>query len=174
MRSLLSILLATVFISSGFVSSVALADPPKDKSSAQEAKTRQAKTKKTDDATDQEMAKRPMSFWMEKKLDHTQSILRGLATRDFESIKEHGIQMRLLNKVEGFVRRRNPNYRSQLHTFERVCDDIVSHADRENLAGVTLAFNQLTVSCVSCHETLRANDEEHIPLKVKPKDAKKK
>jgi hypothetical protein len=103
-----------------------------------------------------ESTDKPTSFWMEKKMEYTQDMLRGLATADFESIGENARQLRLLNKVEGFVRRRHVSYRSQLNIFERTCDEMILHADKENLAGVTLAFNQLTISCVSCHESLRA------------------
>ena len=63
--------------------------------------------------------------------------------------------MRLLNKVEGFMRRRNPRYRMHVRAFESICDEIVEQANDENLAGVTVAFNPLTVNCENCHRTLR-------------------
>jgi cytochrome c556 len=98
---------------------------------------------------------KPMSFWMEKKLEYSQSLLRGLATGDFKAIAVGGRQLRTLSRVEGFVRNRNDDYRAHLNTFQRVCDEIVRQAEKENLEGATLAFNQLTVSCVSCHRSLR-------------------
>lgn len=98
---------------------------------------------------------KPTSFWMDKKMEYSQEILRGLAMRDFKKIGTNAEQMRLLGKVEGFVRGGKPTYRPQLRTFDRVCDDLIVQAKEENLPGVTLAFNQLTVSCVSCHESLR-------------------
>jgi hypothetical protein len=42
-----------------------------------------------------------------------------------------------------------------VRAFENICEEIVEQADDENLAGVTLAFNQLTVNCVNCHRSLR-------------------
>ncbi|GEM_PF-1449950 len=112
---------------------------------------------------------RPMSFWMEKKLDHSQTLLRALATSDFEALQSNARQMQLLNRVEGFVRSRNPAYRQQLHTFERVTGELERQAKRENIEGATLAFNQLTVSCVRCHETLRAMEQG--PTTNPPTDA---
>jgi hypothetical protein len=103
-----------------------------------------------------------MSVWMEKKLDYTNGILRGLAMGDLESIRTNAAQLRLLNKVEGFVRNRNPRYRVQLHLFERFTNELVEQAERKNLEGVTLAFNQMTVSCVRCHQTLR-DTERNTP-----------
>jgi cytochrome c556 len=34
-------------------------------------------------------------------------------------------------------------------------DEIIRQANQDNLEGVTLGFNQLTVSCVQCHKHLR-------------------
>ena len=110
------------------------------------------------DATESTSA-RPVSFWMEKKLDYSQQILRGLAAGDFESIGQNAEQMRLLNKVEGFVRRRNPEYTAHLNTFTRVSNELVKQAEQENIEGATLKFNQLTISCVSCHQTIRQDED---------------
>lgn len=109
--------------------------------------------------TESDAAAHPTSVWMKKKLEYSQAILRGLALGDFELIGTNAAQMRLLNKVEGFVRRRNPQYRQQVRVFEDVCDELVEQANEENLAGVTLAFHQLTVNCVRCHQALRAAEE---------------
>jgi hypothetical protein len=87
-------------------------------------------TKEKQEASDED---KPVSFWMEKKLEYSQTLLRGLATGDFIAIEKSGRQLATLNRVEGFVRQ----------------------AKKENLEGSTLAFNQLTVSCVNCHRSLR-------------------
>ncbi|MCA9135980.1 MAG: hypothetical protein KDB00_04455 [Planctomycetales bacterium] len=102
-----------------------------------------------------------MSVWMEKKLTHSQAILRGLAMGDFAEVKHNAGRLKVLNRIEGFVRRKNPDYRAHLNTFSRVISEIERQADNENIEGATLAFNQLTVSCVECHKSLR-NDESPI------------
>ncbi|MEZ6089347.1 MAG: hypothetical protein R3C05_15215 [Pirellulaceae bacterium] len=99
---------------------------------------------------------KPTSYWMEKKLDYSQAVLRGLASSDFESIRKNALQLQLLNKVEGFIRRRNADYRHHVQTFERITGELARQAERKNIEGVTLAFNQLTISCVHCHESLRS------------------
>ena len=95
------------------------------------------------------------SVWMKKKMEYSQEILRGLAMADFEQIRFNAARLNVLNQVESFVRRKNPEYRTQLHTFNRVSAEIARQADKKNIEGATLAFNQLTVSCVQCHNTLR-------------------
>lgn len=102
-----------------------------------------------------ETSDQPLDFWMRKKLDYSTAILRGLSMGDFELIEANANQMRLLNRVEGFVRSRNSEYRDHVRTFERVTDDVIRQAKKQNIDGVTLAYHQLTVSCVRCHQSLR-------------------
>ena len=95
------------------------------------------------------------SVWMRKKMEYSQAILKGMATGDFETIQLNASRMRLLNKVEGFVRKRNPNYRWHVRVFEKTSTQIANQAKAKNLDGVTIAFNQLTVNCVNCHQSIR-------------------
>jgi len=97
----------------------------------------------------------PMSFWMTKKLEYSQNILAGLATGDFDKIVANAQSMRNLSKTEGFVRGQTPGYRTQLHLFEESADEIIRQAKKDNVEGATLAFAQLTISCVNCHKHLR-------------------
>lgn len=101
----------------------------------------------------------PMSFWMEKKLDHSKSILESLTKGDFDKLAEDAEQMRLLGRIEGFVRRKNENYRIQLRTFDMANQELARQANRGNAEGAALAFNQLTTSCVACHVLLREGVE---------------
>lgn len=104
-------------------------------------------------------AEKPMSFWMEKKLDYSKSILESLTKGEFKQLAQDAEQMRLLGKIEGFVRRKNDNYRTQLRTFDSATLELVRQANRGNAEGATLAFNQLTTSCVACHVLLREGVE---------------
>ena len=67
--------------------------------------------------------------------------------------------MRVLGRIEGFVRRKNPDYRAQLRTFELANQELIRQGKRGNSEGATLAFNQLTTSCVACHALLREGIE---------------
>lgn len=98
---------------------------------------------------------KPLSFWMNAKLEYSTAILRGMAMADFEAVKSNAEKMRLLNKVEGFVRRRNPDYSQQVDNFEQVTKDLVRQAELGNVDGIALEFSQLTLSCVRCHQVLR-------------------
>ncbi|MEQ1826128.1 MAG: hypothetical protein ABL921_09280 [Pirellula sp.] len=100
-----------------------------------------------------------MSFWMAKKLEHSKSILESLTKGDFEKLATDATKMQLLGKLEGFVRRSNKDYKTQLHSFELANQELIRQANRRNAEGATLAFNQLTTSCVACHTLLREGVE---------------
>ncbi|MDZ4851008.1 MAG: hypothetical protein SGI77_17110 [Pirellulaceae bacterium] len=97
----------------------------------------------------------PMSFWMEKKLEYSKQILQALTSGDCQGIESNSEQMRLLGKIEGFVRRRSPTYTSHLQSFDLASRELTRHGREKNIEGATLAFHQLTTSCVSCHRSIR-------------------
>jgi hypothetical protein len=98
---------------------------------------------------------KPMSFWMERKLELSQSVFAALASGDFAKLEQSSSQMQLLSKIEGFVRRRSPEYTAHLRSFELSNKEIIKHAKAKNIEGAALAFQQLTISCVGCHKLLR-------------------
>lgn len=93
---------------------------------------------------------------MRAKLEFSKSIMDGLAVNDFGKIEEGAVAMRGLNEVEHFVRRRSPAYTAQLNVFRIATDGLVQSAQEKNLDGATLAFTQMTTSCVNCHRVLRS------------------
>ena len=97
----------------------------------------------------------PMSVWMEKKLKYSQELLRLLAIGDLQELRITAQRMQLVSKVEGFVRSNNPTYTDHLRSFQLANQELIRQADRKNIEGATLAFNQLTGTCVACHVVLR-------------------
>jgi hypothetical protein len=100
---------------------------------------------------------------MKRKLEYSKGILAGLAESDFEAITENAEAMRSLARIEAFVRRRSPEYRTQMQIFMEANQEIVRQAERKNVEGASLGFTQLTISCVNCHKQLRAAPGENPP-----------
>jgi cytochrome c556 len=96
------------------------------------------------------------SFWMKRKLELSQKVFAALTEGDFDTIDQSARTMGKLNTIEKFIRGRNPEYRAQLEIFKFANEELIRHADKKNIDGATLAFNQLTLSCVNCHKQLRA------------------
>ena len=95
------------------------------------------------------------SFWMKQKLIYSQNILRGLVTENFELVQANATNMKALNRIEYFVRRRPEGYRTQLQSFQFSVEELLRHCQDDDLDGATLAFTQMTMSCVQCHTQLR-------------------
>ena len=95
------------------------------------------------------------SFWMKQKLKYSQEILNGLAQEDYELITKNAAAMQGLNKIEFFVRQKPEGYRTQLKSFQFSVNELVRNAQDKNIDGATLAFTQMTISCVNCHKEVR-------------------
>jgi hypothetical protein len=108
-------------------------------------------------AEDEEQEKPAPSVWMRKKMEYSQKLLEGLAVGDFELLSQQARAMNALNQIEGWVRGKTPDYRTQLRIFRFANEELIRQADEENLDGASLAFVQLTLSCVNCHKLVRGD-----------------
>jgi hypothetical protein len=99
------------------------------------------------------------SVWMKIKLKSTENILRGLTLGDFNLIEENARRMNSFGRLEKLVHSRNAEYQTQLKFFEHANRELIRQAKKKNLDGSTLAFMQLTTSCINCHHTIR--DHKH-------------
>ena len=119
-----------------------------------------------------EVEEKPLSFWMEKKMEYAQDILRGLVRGDLDFVAERAEQMRVVSKVEGWIRGKKPGYRAHLQVFQFANSEISRQSRAGNLEGSTMAFQQLTASCVSCHRILRETNghADNAAGQTKPAD----
>ena len=107
------------------------------------------------------------SVWMDVKVEESQKVFAALARADFKGIIASTEKLKSVSKLEGFVRRSAPGYRTHLRSFEFAVDEIQRQAKRENIEGVTMGFNQLTLSCVNCHRQLRQAPPSETPKSLK-------
>jgi len=97
----------------------------------------------------------PPSYWMKKKLEYSEKLLKGLADADFEALAKTGRSMNALSQMEKWVRGNVPEYRTQLQMFRNANEQLIRAAEKENLDGAALAYVQMTLSCVNCHKVIR-------------------
>lgn len=95
------------------------------------------------------------SVWMRMKLEYSQRILEGLTKGDFALVEDNATKMQGLSRFERFVRGRWEGYNEQLQTFQQANDEVIKQARQNNVEEATVAFNKVTVSCVTCHKKLR-------------------
>jgi hypothetical protein len=95
------------------------------------------------------------TVWMRQKLQASQAILGGLAAADFESIGKNAQAMNIMTYLEKWARADTPAYRTQLQLFEFADRELIRAAREKDLDAATLAYTQLTISCVNCHKLVR-------------------
>jgi hypothetical protein len=95
---------------------------------------------------------------MARKLAHAQGVLSALATEDYGKMSENAEELLKLAEKQ-WIAVDTPEYRSHLKDFWIVADGIRSSAAEKNVDGATLAYVQMTISCVKCHKYLRGRSE---------------
>ncbi len=95
---------------------------------------------------------------MEQKLTHAQNILSAIAKEDYAKLSENAEGLRKLAEKQ-WIEKETPEYRAQLKDFWVVLEGIRASADDKDIDGATLAYMQMTLSCVRCHKYLRKNPD---------------
>jgi hypothetical protein len=95
------------------------------------------------------------SVWMKKKLDHSKGVLSGLTRADFEMIRKNAEAMKVIGYLEEWDRADLPEYKRQLRYFSDANKELIRQANNKNINGATLAYTQMTLSCVHCHNVIR-------------------
>jgi hypothetical protein len=94
--------------------------------------------------------------WMQKKLECSQGIIAGLTQADFDKIRSNATSLGFLGFLEKWAGGADkPEYKQQLSFYHFAVVELMRQAREKNLDGATLAYNQLTVSCVQCHKIVR-------------------
>lgn len=91
---------------------------------------------------------------MLQKLTYSQNILAALVSKDFDQVTRNA---KALNKLgeQKWLESTSPDYVMQNQLFWFTTGSLLLAAEQRNLDGATLAYTQMTVSCVNCHKLLR-------------------
>jgi hypothetical protein len=94
---------------------------------------------------------------MKQKLTHTQDVLRGIALEDYAAIEVSAKKLNQLSQATGWFARQTPEYELFTAEMRRQTDALGRAAKNRNIDAATLAYFQLTVSCVNCHKYMRGS-----------------
>lgn len=92
---------------------------------------------------------------MKKKLENSQKVLEGLATNDFGAISKHAQDLIRISKSTDWKVIKTPQYELFSNEFRRNADSLVQNAKAKNLDGASLAYVEMTLTCVRCHKYVR-------------------
>ncbi len=93
--------------------------------------------------------------FMRAKLSHSQKVLEGLTTENYELIAKNSQAMSLLSLETNWQVLQTTEYLDRSKEFRRIADAVTKAANKKNLDGAVLAYVQLTMSCIECHKYVR-------------------
>lgn len=102
---------------------------------------------------------------MHEKLNSSKMLLEGLALGDFRKMTNSAEKLIQLSKTAEWFVFKTPRYELHSNEFRRAAEVIVQKARNKNLDGVALAYFDMTMSCIRCHQYVREIREARLPLR---------
>jgi hypothetical protein len=93
---------------------------------------------------------------MAAKLKHTQTVLEGIAVNDFARIITAADELVRVSRANDFLNAyKGEDYMFQVKQFRQAAEAVGVKAERKNMDGVMVAYNELTGTCLKCHQAMR-------------------
>jgi hypothetical protein len=107
--------------------------------------------------------KGPLNRLMADKLRFSQGLLQGIALADFPKIISSAEDLLALSRTAEWLANKSPRYEVHSNSFQLAAETLIQKAKAKNIDGVVLAFQDLTMSCVRCHQHLREVRDARAP-----------
>lgn len=101
------------------------------------------------------MKKALLRAFMRTKLAASQNVLEGLAVEDYNLVTTGAAGLLVVAGAAEFMVSEDPEYVEQADDFRRIVNKLGVAAKEKRLDGVTLAYVDMTMSCVECHKHVR-------------------
>ena len=89
------------------------------------------------------------------KLDYSHYILNGVATENYGLISVNAEKLSKLSQATAWRARQTSEYEVLSAEFRRNADALAKAAKDRNIDAASLAYVQMTLSCVNCHKYMR-------------------
>jgi hypothetical protein len=103
-----------------------------------------------------------LSQFMRPKLTHSQRLLEGLSLENYELIAREARALRTLSETADWQVLPSIEYVRYSADFQRLCNEMIRHANGKNLDGASLAYLQLTLNCIECHKHVRQYRDKEV------------
>ena len=105
---------------------------------------------------------------MMEKLTNSQKLLEALALAKYDKIVTSAEELRRLStQAEWMGTHKSPRYEVFTNEFRRAVETMAEKAKAKNIDGVALAYVDMTMTCVRCHQFVReTRDARAKPLDV--------
>jgi hypothetical protein len=105
---------------------------------------------------------------MADKLDASQKLLAAIALADFDKIGRQADRLSALANRAEWAAFQTAKYKMHSNEFRRAAETISRKAKDKNIDGVTLAYMDMTMSCVRCHQHVREIREARLATPSAP------
>jgi hypothetical protein len=92
---------------------------------------------------------------MQKKLQHAQKVLEGLALKDFRKISKNADELLFLSKEQEWKVLSTAGYERYSNDFRRNAQTLIKNAEDEDLDGCARSYTDMILTCVNCHKHVR-------------------
>jgi len=92
---------------------------------------------------------------MAEKLDYAHFLLNGIATENFDLLANNAEKLNQLSQSTVWRQGRTPEYEALSADFRRHVVALTKAAKDRNLDAASLAYVQISLSCVNCHKYMR-------------------
>jgi hypothetical protein len=98
---------------------------------------------------------------MRVKLQRAQVLLQALTMEDFKTLQENAESLVRISRATEFLRAyKTEEYEFQARVFQKAAEALAAKAKEKNIDGATLAYMDMTISCVACHNHFRGRKRE--------------
>jgi cytochrome c556 len=95
------------------------------------------------------------SKFMRAKVEHSKQIVEGLAMENYDSIAQNAQDLMLLMNESMWNAFQTPEYVAMSSEFKAAAEHLREAAHNKNVDGATLAYFEVTLTCVRCHKYVR-------------------
>lgn len=104
----------------------------------------------------EEKKKKEVDPLMAAKLKESQLLLEGLTLNDLPKAQKSAEALLKISKEAQFRKALNTaRYELHANNFQRAAETLIEKAKEKNLEGATLAYVDMTITCVRCHQHTR-------------------
>jgi hypothetical protein len=111
---------------------------------------------------------------MQRKRELSHDVFDAIVVKDFKRIDKYAKALNEISQVAVWRVIQTPRYLEYTAEFQEATETMAEKARKKNADGVTLAFTQMTLACVHCHDYTRARKtvrlEGFVPERAAPGD----
>jgi hypothetical protein len=96
---------------------------------------------------------------MRHKVAYSQQVLVGITLENYGLIANNAQKLLELSNKTNWYSRQVPEYELFLNEFRRNAQELMEAGQQKNLNAASLAYVQMTLSCVSCHKFIRKSSD---------------